>query len=308
MYVSAWLKRHEPAAFLAALLNSQPMGFYAPSPAGAGRAPPRRRGAAGGRARERVGLHPGARTRGGAPGACASGLRLVKGLCAGGSAAAAGGARAVCSSPSVADLAAPRRARPRASSSALAAAGALARPGRSPPPRGVGGGRRRGAAAAAARAAHRRGAIPLLRAPARGRGHRRRLRAALGLTLRRHPLAVLRRDWRSAAGVVGGRGAARVPTASGCSTAGIVVCRQHPASAARRGVRHAGGRNRQHQRDRLAPTSSNASGANCCRSRLLVRDRRAAEGGRGAARGGAAPCLDRSVLLGALVTPSRDFR
>ncbi|MCC7487912.1 MAG: error-prone DNA polymerase [Burkholderiales bacterium] len=29
-YVSAWLKHHEPAAFLAALLNSQPMGFYAP--------------------------------------------------------------------------------------------------------------------------------------------------------------------------------------------------------------------------------------------------------------------------------------
>jgi error-prone DNA polymerase len=30
-YVSAWLKHHEPAAFLAALLNSQPMGFYTPS-------------------------------------------------------------------------------------------------------------------------------------------------------------------------------------------------------------------------------------------------------------------------------------
>ncbi|MEJ2481518.1 MAG: error-prone DNA polymerase, partial [Acidihalobacter sp.] len=30
-YASAWLKRHEPAAFTAALLNSQPMGFYAPS-------------------------------------------------------------------------------------------------------------------------------------------------------------------------------------------------------------------------------------------------------------------------------------
>jgi error-prone DNA polymerase len=30
-YVSAWLKRHYPAAFLTALLNSQPMGFYAPS-------------------------------------------------------------------------------------------------------------------------------------------------------------------------------------------------------------------------------------------------------------------------------------
>lgn len=31
VYVSAWLKHHEPAAFTAALLNSQPMGFYAPA-------------------------------------------------------------------------------------------------------------------------------------------------------------------------------------------------------------------------------------------------------------------------------------
>ena len=31
VYVSAWLKRHHPAAFCAALLNSQPMGFYAPA-------------------------------------------------------------------------------------------------------------------------------------------------------------------------------------------------------------------------------------------------------------------------------------
>jgi len=31
VYVSAWLKRHEPAAFFAAVLNSQPMGFYAPA-------------------------------------------------------------------------------------------------------------------------------------------------------------------------------------------------------------------------------------------------------------------------------------
>jgi error-prone DNA polymerase len=31
VYVSSWLKRHHPAAFCAALLNSQPMGFYAPS-------------------------------------------------------------------------------------------------------------------------------------------------------------------------------------------------------------------------------------------------------------------------------------
>jgi error-prone DNA polymerase len=31
VYVSAWIKCHEPAAFLAGLLNSQPMGFYAPA-------------------------------------------------------------------------------------------------------------------------------------------------------------------------------------------------------------------------------------------------------------------------------------
>ena len=31
VYVSAWLKHHYPAAFVAALINSQPMGFYAPA-------------------------------------------------------------------------------------------------------------------------------------------------------------------------------------------------------------------------------------------------------------------------------------
>ncbi|OOG58032.1 error-prone DNA polymerase [Polaromonas sp. C04] len=31
VYASAWIKRHEPAAFLAAMLNSQPLGFYSPS-------------------------------------------------------------------------------------------------------------------------------------------------------------------------------------------------------------------------------------------------------------------------------------
>ena len=31
VYVSSWLKCHEPAAFFCAMLNSQPMGFYAPA-------------------------------------------------------------------------------------------------------------------------------------------------------------------------------------------------------------------------------------------------------------------------------------
>ena len=31
VYISCWLKKHEPACFLAALLNSQPLGFYGPA-------------------------------------------------------------------------------------------------------------------------------------------------------------------------------------------------------------------------------------------------------------------------------------
>ncbi|MDE2184272.1 MAG: error-prone DNA polymerase [Alphaproteobacteria bacterium] len=31
VYISAWIKKHHPAAFCCALLNSQPMGFYAPA-------------------------------------------------------------------------------------------------------------------------------------------------------------------------------------------------------------------------------------------------------------------------------------
>jgi len=31
VYISAWIKKHHPAAFAAALLNAQPMGFYAPA-------------------------------------------------------------------------------------------------------------------------------------------------------------------------------------------------------------------------------------------------------------------------------------
>ena len=59
VYVSAWLKCHHPDAFLAALLNSQPMGFYAPGAAGARRARAWRRGAAGGRAAQRLGREAG---------------------------------------------------------------------------------------------------------------------------------------------------------------------------------------------------------------------------------------------------------
>ena len=64
VYVSGWLKCHEPAAFACALLNSQPLGFYSPVPDRPGRPAPRGRGAAGGRPGERGGQHAGARAGG----------------------------------------------------------------------------------------------------------------------------------------------------------------------------------------------------------------------------------------------------
>ena len=45
VYVSSWLKCHYPGAFCAALLNSQPMGFYAPAQIVRDAREPRGRGA-----------------------------------------------------------------------------------------------------------------------------------------------------------------------------------------------------------------------------------------------------------------------
>ena len=67
-YASSWLKCHYPQAFTAALLNSQPMGFYAPHTLVADAQAPRRGGAAGGRALLGLGLHAGG-GRGAAAGA-----------------------------------------------------------------------------------------------------------------------------------------------------------------------------------------------------------------------------------------------
>ena len=52
VYVSAWIKKRFPAAFAAALLNSQPMGFYAP--AEIVRCAPRKRQSHGAGARRRL--------------------------------------------------------------------------------------------------------------------------------------------------------------------------------------------------------------------------------------------------------------
>ena len=60
VYVSAWIKCHYPAAFAAALLNSQPMGFYAPAQIVRCARRARRRGARGRRQSQPLGLHAGA--------------------------------------------------------------------------------------------------------------------------------------------------------------------------------------------------------------------------------------------------------
>ena len=60
VYVSAWIKKHHPAAFAAALLNSQPMGFYAPAEIVRCARDHGSHGAGAGCVFQRLGLHPGA--------------------------------------------------------------------------------------------------------------------------------------------------------------------------------------------------------------------------------------------------------
>jgi error-prone DNA polymerase len=225
VYVSAWLKCHEPAAFLAALLNSQPLGFYAPAQL---TQDARRHGVevhpvdAGESAWEST-LERGA---GGAP-AVRLGLNRVKGL------SRQGGerlvvARAQAPYESVEDLA-HRAQLNRRDLGALAAAGAL---------EGLSGHRHRARWAVAGVEAPRpllgmagpRETEPLLRRPSEGEDIVADY-ASLGLTLRRHPLALLRsrldKDRYTSAAQVRSLGhGARV------NTAGLVVCRQHPSSAA----------------------------------------------------------------------------
>ena len=61
VYASAWLKRYYPAAFTAALLRAQPMGFYSLSQPDRRRPQARRARARGGRQRQRRAGHPGNR-------------------------------------------------------------------------------------------------------------------------------------------------------------------------------------------------------------------------------------------------------
>ncbi len=223
VYVSAWLKRHHPAAFCCALLNSQPMGFYAPAQLVIDA---RKHGV---EVREPTVNHSLVESTlepidGGI--ALRLGLGLVRHL------SAAGAARTAASRPaggygSVQELSDLARL-DGGDLDALAAAGAL-----DP----LSGHRRQAAWEAggvapplpALRGAWNDEPAPLMSPPAIGEQVYQDY-ATLGLSLRSHPLALLRhelerRGIRPADRVRDSRHGARV------RVAGIVTCRQHPSSA-----------------------------------------------------------------------------
>ena len=224
VYVSAWLKRHEPAAFLCALLNSQPMGFYAPSQLVQDA---RRHGVevrpVDVRASERdCTLEPGEE---GVP-AARLGLRLVAGLSATGSERLVA-ARRAHPFENVDDLAR-RAALDRGDLAALARAGALA---------ALAGHRHRAGWAVAGlepplpllEGTRIREGVPLLRAPTEGRDIVADYRST-GLTLGRHPLALLR-ERLADDGLVSAAELNAAPHGAWTACAGIVINRQRPGSA-----------------------------------------------------------------------------
>ncbi|MBV9723834.1 MAG: error-prone DNA polymerase, partial [Gammaproteobacteria bacterium] len=228
VYDSAWLKCHEPAAFACALLNSQPMGFYAPAQLV-------RDARAHGVEVRAVDACVSAwdatleRREDGEP-ALRLGLRLVKSLSRAGADRLIG-ARNARPFASVEDLAM-RSALDRGDLEALAAAGALA---------ALSGNRHLAfwevagtevplpLAPVDARPASELEGRPLLTAPTEGQSIAADY-ASLGLTLGRHPLALLRKRLSAAAltpaaELISAGHGARV------RTAGIVLMRQRPGTA-----------------------------------------------------------------------------
>jgi error-prone DNA polymerase len=219
VYVSAWLKCHHPAVFCAALLNSQPMGFYAPAQLvqdarrhGVDVRPPD------------VGASDWDCTL--EAGALRLGLRMVGGL----SEAAAGrivAARAAGPFASVEDLAR-RAALERRDLRCLAEGGALAALA----------GHRRQAHWAVAGLRPAAGILrdaplgePQLDLPAPGEGEDIVADyASLGLTLGRHPIALLRGRLQELK-LIPARALGERPHGSRARAAGLVTCRQRPDTA-----------------------------------------------------------------------------
>jgi error-prone DNA polymerase len=228
VYDSAWLKCHEPAAFTCALLNSQPMGFYAPAQL----VRDARAHEVEVRAADVCVSGWDSTLERGADGepALRLGLRLVKSLSEQGAARLVA-ARNAQPFISVQDLAA-RAALDRGDLEALAAAGALA---------SLSGNRHlafwevAGAerslplAPAAVRGGELEEGRPLLSTPTEGEQLVADY-ASLGFTLGRHPLALLRERLRRAS-LLSASELADAGHGASVRTAGIVLVRQRPHSA-----------------------------------------------------------------------------
>ena len=224
VYVSAWLKRFEPAAFACALINSQPMGFYAPSQIvqDARRHGVEVRSPDAHSSDYDCSLEPG---KDGEP-SIRLGLRMIAGL------SRAGAERIVAARTSgpwrdVTDLA-ERAGLDRGDLGALASAGALA---------GIAGHRHRARWDVAGIEDHRplfgRGggpeALPLLRRPGEGQDIVADYRS-LGLTLGRHPMALLR-ERLSRERICAADSLREIENGRRVRYAGIVINRQRPGSA-----------------------------------------------------------------------------
>jgi error-prone DNA polymerase len=214
VYASAWLKRHHPAAFLAALLNSQPMGFYSPSQL----VQDARRHGVEVRPADVVLSQWDCTLE---DGAVRLGLRMVGGL------AAAAAERIVASRPcaSVADLA-QRAGLNRRDLNCLAAAGAL---------QSLAGHRRTahwissGIENDPPMKMHAMEKIPELAPPSEGEEIVADYRS-LGLTLGRHPLALLRNHLEKLK-IVKAENLSLLAHGTRVRAAGLVTCRQRPDTA-----------------------------------------------------------------------------
>ncbi len=300
VYDSAWLKRYEPAAFTAALLNSQPMGFYAPAQL------VRDARAHGVEVRPvdvcasdwDCTLEP----KGDGQPALRLGLRLVRGLSQAGAARLVG-ARTASGLTGVRDLA--RRAGlDRGDLEALAAAGAFA---------ALSGNRHfafwdvAGTEKPLPIEPEVRGhgePAPLLSAPTEGESLVADY-ASVGLTLGRHPLALLRPALRKK-GLRTAGDVTALPDGSTVCTAGIVLMRQRPTAAG--GVTFVTLEDESGQVNIIVWERVGA----VCRQALLS-SRLLEVHGRLQRQDGvthviARRLFDRTALLGTLLTRSRDFR
>ena len=247
-YVSAWLKRHEPAVFTCALLNSQPMGFYAPAQLvqDARRHGVEVRGVDVRYSEWDCRLEPG---RDAEP-ALRLGFRMVKGLSEP-SAARIVAARASREAHRCCGLLVRCGSRPAGRAVARATCDASPAPARSPP----------SPVTATGRTGTRRG----WRSPRRCfpiRVSRRRLRccaprakaktwsptiATSASASGRHPLALLRRRLDSF-GLCRAADLRAAPNGQPAQAAGLVVSRQRPLHRERDHFPDSGGRDRPHQR------------------------------------------------------------